>query len=736
MFTLMPVAAFASDENVVEVSTADQFLAATTGSGITIKLAGNITVNLEKDTTLAENTRIVIESGKTLTLNLNEKTLSGSNTATATHNFMIDVKGGTLNIENGQIVYKHTGSDMSTNGAATVIDVTGGGVLNMDGVNVSVSGTFMNFCVHLNNWGEVTLNADNCVFDSTYCGVRVFNSGPDMNNVKITNSTLKGTNRAFWVHNYVSADMDGKVYSGASATYDKQVVDARLNLDIYNNNNKFEVNDTSKTSPIRYGFKTTVFYDETGSLFVTDVAGLKDAIAEGKNVVLANDIESSEIITINKPITLDGKGKTLTYTGSNRAVDVPKEAEKADVTIKNLIVNCTGSYCERGINYNTDGVLTLDKVTVKGANLTYALNFPISAVGAKVEITDSDLAGCIALNIWAQNMIINVTNTNLTSIDKNESEGYAAIQLNNDGTYVADGTEVTVVGGSITAQDDSSEIINWSTTGKVNVSGYEVESVVALINYGLNSYGYTTLDGAVAKAKAGEKISLVGDVTLDKALEIPENVELEIKKGKAITLEKGVSLTVKGTSNIKVGENIFAPEGCYEVKVEGNVYSAVEKHDYKAEVTAPTCTEPGYTTYTCACGKNYKADEVEKKGHSYGGWTSVDSTTHQRVCSNDSTHVETGAHDFNAENKCNDCDLPKYTVTFKYAERLETVKVISGDKVTAPEFPVITGMAFDGWYNGETEYDFSKPVTSNLTLIAEFTPVYAVTFDSNGGSGV
>jgi DNA-directed RNA polymerase subunit RPC12/RpoP len=42
------------------------------------------------------------------------------------------------------------------------------------------------------------------------------------------------------------------------------------------------------------------------------------------------------------------------------------------------------------------------------------------------------------------------------------------------------------------------------------------------------------------------------------------------------------------------------------------------EHDYKAVVTAPTCTEQGYTTYTCAkCGKSYKGDEVAALGHDY-----------------------------------------------------------------------------------------------------------------------
>ena len=39
------------------------------------------------------------------------------------------------------------------------------------------------------------------------------------------------------------------------------------------------------------------------------------------------------------------------------------------------------------------------------------------------------------------------------------------------------------------------------------------------------------------------------------------------------------------------------------------------EHSYEAVVTAPTCTEGGYTTYTCECGDSYIADETAALGH-------------------------------------------------------------------------------------------------------------------------
>jgi len=68
-------------------------------------------------------------------------------------------------------------------------------------------------------------------------------------------------------------------------------------------------------------------------------------------------------------------------------------------------------------------------------------------------------------------------------------------------------------------------------------------------------------------------------------------------------------------------ENTGLTEGkhcsvCDKVLVKQEVVGALG-HSYTSEVTAPTCTEKGYTTYTCACGDTYTADEVAATGHSY-----------------------------------------------------------------------------------------------------------------------
>lgn len=44
-------------------------------------------------------------------------------------------------------------------------------------------------------------------------------------------------------------------------------------------------------------------------------------------------------------------------------------------------------------------------------------------------------------------------------------------------------------------------------------------------------------------------------------------------------------------------------------------------HTYESIATEPTCTERGYTTYTCECGESYIGNYVDATGeHTFGEW--------------------------------------------------------------------------------------------------------------------
>jgi len=86
---------------------------------------------------------------------------------------------------------------------------------------------------------------------------------------------------------------------------------------------------------------------------------------------------------------------------------------------------------------------------------------------------------------------------------------------------------------------------------------------------------------------------------------------------------------------------------------------------------------------------------------------------------------------------------PRFTVSFETnggSPVPEDQIVRSGNRATQPIIPTIDGYLFDRWYEDNdtflTSYNFSKPVTRDITLYANWVDPGTVDFDSNGGSPV
>ena len=88
------------------------------------------------------------------------------------------------------------------------------------------------------------------------------------------------------------------------------------------------------------------------------------------------------------------------------------------------------------------------------------------------------------------------------------------------------------------------------------------------------------------------------------------------------------------------GGYLIAPEGAiavnipvWNVNADNNTINFLGyDHIYTPAITAPTCTEQGYTTYTCECGDSYVADYVDVIGHKFGEVSKVDDNTRKSVC--------------------------------------------------------------------------------------------------------
>ncbi len=139
------------------------------------------------------------------------------------------------------------------------------------------------------------------------------------------------------------------------------------------------------------------------------------------------------------------------------------------------------------------------------------------------------------------------------------------------------------------------------------------------------------------RAAATDKVTVAGAVK-DGGVEkiYDEGVMLYSKSGQA-EKTKGIGNTLSVGYSYSGGDTYFSGD-IYEIFIYDRALSDDEvaemtaylkekyegspecKHDYQAVVTAPTCTEAGFTTYTCAkCGDSYVDDEVAALGHDYVG---------------------------------------------------------------------------------------------------------------------
>ena len=116
-----------------------------------------------------------------------------------------------------------------------------------------------------------------------------------------------------------------------------------------------------------------------------------------------------------------------------------------------------------------------------------------------------------------------------------------------------------------------------------------------------------------------EDTTVAPDVTVEPTTDVPSEESTEAPE---VTEEptETPEVTEEPTETPEVTEEpTEAPEVTEEptnAPTETNTEPS-HKHSFISAVTAPTCTEKGYTTYTCVCGDSYVANETAALGHSF-----------------------------------------------------------------------------------------------------------------------
>lgn len=173
-------------------------------------------------------------------------------------------------------------------------------------------------------------------------------------------------------------------------------------------------------------------------------------------------------------------------------------------------------------------------------------------------------------------------------------------------------------------------------------------------------------------------------------------------------------------------------------QIVGNCVSSVEKPStYTVTVKASNGT-PETQSYDVVKGYNRVFTVTPQEGYVYSSVKCNEGTATFATKTNQLT-----VKNISNPRTCNVYFTKKavppttYTVSFNgfNGQLLDTKKVTSGQKVDPINAPAVSGYDFVSWMRNGVNYNFSEPVTSNMSLTANYVGNrYTITFDSNGGS--
>jgi len=363
-------------------------------------------------------------------------------------------------------------------------------------------------------------------------------------------------------------------------------------------------------------------------------------------------------------------------------------------------------------------VTLLYKITVTG---TAGAQYKVSDDGATY-VGGDPLAGTIASDkttaviyvtkTFTKNDVTNgnlVNNATLESYDPNHTDGP------NNGS----------ASGSANAEKKYNVTINFKTDDSQKLK----DPIKTTVNEG-NNFSYTIGTDETAKMRSADVPAVVipqrlgtdSEYVLDKVASAQGLKKLaEAKNITAdVTADIIYSLDTKGTIGTDdAGNPTDTSDGIpdkYQAKVTFKVKNGAWNDGRTADVVV-------YVEKYAADGETYAADgtatladaEIPSAGEKpnanfkAGSWD--DTPTKETQVSGDTVYTYT----YTA--------IGSYTVTFDSngGSAVTSQNVPEGGKVTKPADPTREGYTFNGWNLGDQAYDFSTPVTGDITLTAQWT---------------
>lgn len=166
----------------------------------------------------------------------------------------------------------------------------------------------------------------------------------------------------------------------------------------------------------------------------------------------------------------------------------------------------------------------------------------------------------------------------------------------------------------------TSEVTKEATCGEDGVRTYTctvgsephsyTEPIPATNNHTAGTPVETVIQAATCGAEGSKKVvtkcSVCDTVMSEETVAIPATGKHTWDAGRV----------TKEPTETETGIMTYECTVCHQTKTE-DIPVKEHVHKYSAVVTAPTCTQRGYTTYTCACSDSYVSDYVDALGHNF-----------------------------------------------------------------------------------------------------------------------
>ena len=386
-----------------------------------------------------------------------------------------------------------------------------------------------------------------------------------------------------------------------------------------------------------------------------------------ENIRPAFELNSSTILFASAVPTATSTGNlTLQDTDGDGAFTLRYDAGKYSKNLGSAVISYddskviltdvpNGTYL---VAQNSNGayakqIMNETEVSASGMNLDNFANCKVwlettdtanrityAALAEKEQETAVNIVAGAGLNITSENGVQKVVpNTAITNIIVEAVDGYFLPDGYEDGIQGLNGLTVT----NITKNGFT---ILGTPASDVNITlPPATKKVYSMILSGNGTFTGTCVGYQPIIAKEFT-ITNSGNVDL-------ENVDISITG----TDKDKFELSGDGTTTIQPNDTLkvaVAPKdslatGIYRATLTVTAANAqiattelqftVNEHDYVAVVTPSSCTEKGYTTYTCRnCSHSYKGNEVDATGHTWGEWkvikeaTTTETGKKERVC--------------------------------------------------------------------------------------------------------